>query len=139
MNAQTKLFILFVSLFVIAVVFGGIQSCRLSDAERASGAIADQNKRLADELNVLTRDLDNADKQLEGARVVAGNLQTEIERIRELYRGSAAHSRELAERLAEFERIIKSSNDLTEQGERRFEELETGLRDAQEIIRSKNE
>ena len=139
MNAQTKLFILFAGLFVIAVVFGGIQSCRLSDIERASGAIADQNKRLADELDVLTSDLDNTDKQLEGARVVAGNLQTEIERIRELYRGSAAHSRELTERLAEFERIIKSSNDLTEQGERRFDELESGLRDAQTIIRGETQ
>jgi septation ring formation regulator EzrA len=139
MNVQTKLFILFAGLFVIAVVFGGIQSCRLSDIERTSGAIADQNKRLADELNVLTRDLDDTDKQLEGARVVAGNLQTEIERVRELYRGSAAYSRELAERLAEFERIIKSSNDLTEQGDRRFKELESGLRDAQAIIRSKIE
>ncbi len=139
MNVQTKLFILFAGLFVIAVVFGGVQSCRLSDIERTSGAIADQNQRLADELNVLTRDLDNADKQLEGARVVAGNLQTEIERIREVYRGSAAYSRELAERLSEFERIIESSNDLTEQGERRFDELESGLRDAQTIIRGETQ
>jgi predicted nucleic acid-binding Zn-ribbon protein len=122
MNAQAKLFILFAGLFVIAVLFGGIQSCRLSDIERTSGAIADQNKRLAYELDVLTSDLDNTEKQLEESNGIITGIR-----------------RELTEKTKEFERIIKSSDDLTEQGERRFEELERGLRDAKEIIRSKNE
>lgn len=139
MSVQTKFFIGAVILFIVAVVFGGIQTCRLSNIERASGKIADQNKRLADQLNVLKSDMADTSEQLEGAQSVVGNLQTEIGRIRDLYRGSETHRRELAERLTEFERIIESSNDLLEQGEKRFNELETGLRDAQTIIRGQTQ
>lgn len=136
---QTKFFIGAVILFVVAVLFGGIQTCRLSNIERASGKIADQNKRLADQLDVLKGDMADTSEQLEGAQVVVGSLQAEISRIRDLYRGSETHRRELAERLAEFERIIESSDAVFEQGERRFDELETGLRDAQTIIRGETE
>jgi chromosome segregation ATPase len=135
MNVQTKFFICAVVLFVVALVFGGFQTCRLSDLERTSGAIADQNKQLADELDVLTVNLANANRELDDAQVVTGNLQKEIGRIRDLYRGSQATRRELAEKLAEFERIIGSSTGLVEQGNKRFDELERGLREIKEIIR----
>jgi septal ring factor EnvC (AmiA/AmiB activator) len=130
---QKIMFWIAVGLLVISI---GISIFSISSCSANAGKLSREMRNAQERSKALKDQLASASDKLAESQKIAEQLQSEIGRVRELYRGSETARRESIEKLTEFERIIGAVADETAGSDNRARTVEIGLDDIEkELVR----